>query len=211
MKTVNAVNVSQYKKLPKSQREVLGFWYRLPRLYEVGGPRFEDYWKENYPIQFRLRDGTENLLISLSVLKDKFVDNVWRRIYPKNQWANNAIPRTYSDKVELIQDFLFACVIDFVENEPVDLVGWDSSDEHKNAWKRISACYEFASKTLPKNRKRIDELTTEMYGKSTIEDLLAENEKHEKYDELTELEKQTDEKTQFYLQEITELRNYLWT
>ena len=211
MKTVNAINVSQYKKLPKSEREVFGFWYRLPRLYEVGGPRFEEYWKENYPIQFRVREGTENLLISLSILKDKIRDKVWRRFFPQNKWARKVVPNVWCDKPELIQEFLFACVIDFVENEPANQVDWDSSDEHKSAWKRISACYEFASKTLPMNRKRIDELTTELYGKSTLEDLLAENEKHEKYDELTELENQTDEETQFYLQEITELRNYLWT
>ena len=90
MKNANATNVSQYKKLPKSEREVFGFWYRLPRLYEVGGGRFEDYWRENYPIQFRLRETCENVYISMSVFKRKLIENVWERIFPKNQWARNA-------------------------------------------------------------------------------------------------------------------------
>ena len=112
---------------------VFGFWYRLPRLYEVGGGRFEDYWRENYPIQFRLRETCENVYISMSVFKRKLIENVWERMFPKNQWARNAIPHNYSDKIELVQEFLFECVIDFVENEPFESINWkcDASDSFR--------------------------------------------------------------------------------
>ena len=121
MKYANAVNVKEYKELPKSEREDFGFWYRLPKLYEWGGEKFEDYWKQNYPIQFRIREGIENLLISISVLKDKLIENTWTKIFPKNAWARKVVPNLWCDKPELIQDFLFACIIDFVEKEPIDM------------------------------------------------------------------------------------------
>ena len=52
MKYANAVNVKEYRKLPRPEREDFGFWYRLPKMYELDGESFEDYWKQNYPIQF---------------------------------------------------------------------------------------------------------------------------------------------------------------
>ena len=144
MKSANAVNVTQYKKLPKSEREVFGFWYRTFEMYELGGERFEDYWKKHYPIQFRIRDGVENLLISISVLKDKIKDNTWRRLFPKNAWARKVIPHTWCDKPELIQDFMFACIIDFVENETVDMTDWQSDKKLVEVWRKINDSYKFA-------------------------------------------------------------------
>ena len=35
------------------------------------------------------------------------------------------IPHTYSDKVELIKDFLFASIVDFIENEPIEFTDWE--------------------------------------------------------------------------------------
>ena len=37
--------------------------------------------------------------------------------FPQNRWATKAIPRRYSDKPELIRDFLFAALVDYVEVE----------------------------------------------------------------------------------------------
>ena len=109
MKPAKATNLSQYKKLPKAEREVLGI-YRTPELYEMNGDSFENYWKQKYPVQFFVRNTSENFWITLSVWKDKIIDNTWRRIFPKNKWARKIIPHTYSDKVELIKDFLFASI-----------------------------------------------------------------------------------------------------
>ena len=210
MKTVSATNVKQYKQLPKSEREVFGFWYRLPRLYEFGGERFEDYWKTNYPIQFRVRDGVENFLISISVFKDKLIDNTWRRIFPRNTWARKAVPHTYSDKPELIQDFLFACIIDFVENEPTDMTDWQSDKKRAEVWRDINDLYKFAKYTLPKRRKRIDEMMTELYDEESLLEF-ADKSNDPAYDELTELEKKTETDIQKNLLQIVKIREYLWT
>ena len=117
MKNVNVSNVKDYDALPTSERECYGI-YRTPEFYEMKGESFEDYWKQKYPIQFFVRNSSENFWITLSVWKDKIIDNTWRRLFPRNAWARKIIPHTYSDKVELIQDFLFASIIDFVEKNP---------------------------------------------------------------------------------------------
>ena len=72
MKPANASNLSEYKKLSKSERECFGL-YRTPEFYEMNGESFEDYWKSNYPIQFTIRNSSENFWITLSVWKDKII------------------------------------------------------------------------------------------------------------------------------------------
>jgi hypothetical protein len=210
MKTVNAINVKQYKELPKSEREIFGFWYRLPKLYEWGGERFEDYWKKHYPIQFRIREGIENLLISISVFKDKLIDNTWTRIFPKNAWARKTIPHTYSDKPELIQDFLFASIIDFVDNEPTEYTDWESSKEHKQTWETINKLYKFSKHTLPARRKRLDEMMSELYDEKSLMEFVDKSD-DPRYEEMSALEKQTESEIQQNLLEIVKIRQYLWT
>jgi hypothetical protein len=210
MKNVNVTNVKDYDALDKSERESFGFWYRLPKLYEYDGDRFEDYWKQTYPIQFRIRDGVENLLISISVYKDKLIENTWRRIFPKNSWARNIIPHTYSDKPELIQDFLFACIIDFVDNEPVEYTDWESSKEHKQTWETINELYKFAKYTLPARRKRLDEMLSELYDEKSLMEFVDKS-TDPKYEEMSVLEKQTEKEIQQRLIQVVKIRKYLWT
>lgn len=210
MKYANAVNVKQYKKLPKSEREDFGFWYRLPKMYELDGESFEDYWKENYPFQFFVRNTLENFWITISVWKDKFIDNIWRRCFPRNQWAREVIPHTYSDKPELIQDFLFASIIDFVENEPVYDTDWLSDKKRKEIWSKIDKSYKFAKYTLPARKKRINEMLSESYNE---ESFMKFDDKPENaiIKELSELEKQTEIEIQQNLVEIVKIRQFLWT
>ena len=209
MKTVKVSNVKDYDNLGKSEREAFGFWYRLPYLYEVGGERFEDYWKKQYPIQFRIRAGVENLLISVSILKDKLIDNIWKRCFPRNRWARKVIPHTYSDKTELIKNFLFASIIDFVENEDIDMTDWDSTEKMSDVRKRINICYDFVKTILPDRELEIEKLLHETYGDLELEDIL--NRPHDKEQELKKLEETLEEDIQYYLTEIVQLRNYLWT
>lgn len=210
MKYANAVNVKQYKELPKSEREDFGFWYRLPKLYELGGETFEDYWKQNYPIQFRIRELIENLLISISVFKDKFIENTWTKIFPKNAWARKIIPHTYSDKPELIQDFLFASIIDFVENEPVYDIDWLSDKKRKEIWSKIDKSYKFAKYILPARKKRMKQMLSESYNEEHFMKFVDKPENPIRK-ELSALEKQTETEIQQNLVEIVKIREYLWT
>lgn len=210
MKPAKASNLSQYKKLPKSEREVFGV-YRTPELYEMNGDSFEDYWKQKYPVQFFIRNSSENFWITLSVWKDKIIDNTWRRLFPKNRWARKIIPHTYSDKVELIKDFLFASIVDFIENEPTEFVDWESSETHTDAFRRINQCYAFIKKEMPEKQNKIDELMDDLYGGKELGDLFSEKEEDKMYNEVNKLSKDLEDEIQFYCVEIVSLRNFLWT
>lgn len=210
MKYTNVSNVKDYEKLSFSERHFLGFWYRLPMYYEINNEEtFEEYWKTNYPIQFFVRNTTDNILITLEVWKDKIIDNTWRRLFPRNAWARKTIPHTYSDKTELIKNFLFASIIDFVENENIDMTDWESNEKMSDARKRITLCYDFVKNQLPKQEQQIEKLLHETYGGLELKDIL--NRPHDKEQELRKLEEKLEEDIQYYLTEIVQLRNYLWT
>ena len=210
MKPANASNLSEYKKLPKSEREVLGI-YRTPEFYEMNGDSFEEYWKQKYPVQFFVRNSSENFWITLSVWKDKIIDNTWRRLFPRNTWARKTIPHTYSDKVELIKDFLFASIVDFIENEPTEFVDWESSETHTDAFRRINQCYAFIKKEMPEKQNKIDELMDDLYGDRELGDFFSKDVEDEMFDEINKLSKELEEEIQFYCVEVVSLRNFLWT
>lgn len=210
MKPANASNLSEYKKLPKAEREVLGI-YRTPEFYEMNGESFEEYWKQKYPVQFFVRNSSENFWITLSVWKDKIIDNTWRRLFPKNRWARKIIPHTYTDKVELIKDFLFASIVDFIENEPTELTDWESNKVHADAFRRINKCYAFIVKELPEKQNKIDELMDDLYGNRELGDFFNEDVEDEMFDEINKLSKELEEEIQFYCVEVVSLRNFLWT
>ena len=210
MKPANASNLSEYKKLPKAEREVLGI-YRTPEFYEMNGESFEEYWKQKYPVQFFVRNSSENFWITLSVWKDKIIDNTWRRLFPKNRWARKIIPHTYTDKVELIKDFLFASIVDFIENEPTELTDWESNKVHTDAFRRINKCYAFIVKELPEKQNKIDELMDDLYGNRELGDFFNEDVEDEMFDEINKLSKELEEEIQFYCVEVVSLRNFLWT
>lgn len=210
MKSANASNLSEYKKLSKSERECFGL-YRTPEFYEMNGESFEDYWKSNYPIQFSIRNSWENFWITFSVWKDKIIDNTWRRLFPKNKWARKSIPHTYSDKVELIKDFLFASIVDFVENEPVEFTDWEADKVHTDAFRRINKCYAFIKKEMPEKQNKIDELMDDLYGDRELGDFFSEDVEDEMFDEINKLSKDLEDEIQFYCVEIVSLRNFLWT
>lgn len=53
---------------------------------------------------------------------------------PRQKWLTKHIPNTWRDKPELIQDILFACLVDYVEQEegliPLDELDSHLDDEH---------------------------------------------------------------------------------
>ena len=168
IKQVKVSNIKNYKALPKKEREFLGFWYRKPYAYEweggsfFGSCKFEDYWKEKYPIQFRIRNFFYELDIWLSVKKRQFEENVWYKYFNKqNKWLRKATPYLWSDKTELIKDVLFAAVTDFIEVEvPKSYTDW-SYEPQAEELKKVRQIYDDIHKTLPKLIKADEESTTE--------------------------------------------------
>src|SRR5260221_12769404 len=82
------------------------------------------------------------------------------RICPRNKWATDCIPNTYSDKVQIIPDFLFAAITHFVEKSGEDCFGkidWDASGkEHKKVARQIKQIYMWVKYDRPKYLIKLD-------------------------------------------------------
>lgn len=213
MKYTNVSNVKDYEKLSFSERHFLGFWYRLPMYYEINNEEtFEEYWKKKYPIQFFVRNTTENILITLEVWKDKIIDNTWRKLFPRNDWARKTIPHTYSDKTELIKNFLFASIVDFVENEDIHLTDWEANETISEVKHTIDEIYKFVKQTLPYKEARIEKLRSALFAEKSFEQLLGDPDyDKDSFDRLKNLETELDTEIQQKLIQIIEIREYLWT
>jgi hypothetical protein len=98
----------------------------------------------------------------------------WRELYwkirhlffPQQKWARKVIPRGWADKPELVRDFLFAALVDYVECEEgldglwcesfykPDLdkgyISQDLYDERKAIREKIEAVYAFIKEELPR-------------------------------------------------------------
>ena len=148
-------NLDDYIALTPSERERWGFWYKEPNSYLVGGGDFDAFWKKHYPIQYRIREFCFDVKIWFGVKKRQWYEKVTCRIWPKNQWARDAIPNIWSDKMSLIEDFLFAVIVDFVEKEnETPIVDWDYDEHHRKIWARVMAVYNFIKVELPARQEK---------------------------------------------------------
>ena len=110
----------------------------------------------------------------------------------------------------IIQDFLFASIIDFVENEPVYDTDWLSDKKRSEVWKTIDKSYKFAKYTLPARKKRMNQMLSESYNEECFMKFDDKSE-NPTIKELSALEKQTEKEIQQTLVEIVKIREYLWT
>ena len=135
--------------------------------------------------------------------------------FPRNKWANKVIPRQYSDKPELIKDFLFASVIDYVEGEKA-LEGWTEEEianmpEHqRNCHLEISAIYP-----LVKDLPRLQEENLNKYLPTPKVDGLAAwfncPIRHEKMKPVLAESDRLEKLEQELCERIVKVRESLWT
>lgn len=120
--------VEDYFKLPKSQRTKWGFWYLLP--YALPWDNFEETekdggWgefyariKKEYPIQYFIREVIwEKVSTKSAQISNTLSDFYIYCFNPQHSELRAAIPRNWQDLSSIIPDFLFACIISFVEKE----------------------------------------------------------------------------------------------
>tara|TARA_R100000808_G_scaffold4105_1_gene13684 strand:+ start:31580 stop:32299 length:720 start_codon:yes stop_codon:yes gene_type:complete len=214
-------NLNDYIALPISQRTRWGFWYKEPSSYLVGGGDFDSFWKKHYPLQYRLREFISDVRIWFIINKRRFYENIICRLRPQNKWARHAIPHTWSDKMSLIEDFLFAAIVDFVERENENsIVDWEAEPKHSDAWKRINRVYTFIKVDLPLLQEKEAQYLDKMYDKDgkvdstkSIMNWFSEKKESNKKMRLgySMACEETDRQIQKNLKEIIELRPYLWT
>ena len=128
-------------------------------------------------------------------------ENITCRFKPQNKWATDIIPNTWADKTWLIEEFLFGCIVNFVEEEnPKSCIDWSYDKKAKEQWRRIQKCYSFIKIELPNLQKELSQISGNAWP--------SQKELQDKY---IKLENQIYNNTQATLKEIVEIRNILWS
>jgi hypothetical protein len=223
--TVSVDNLAAYKKLPRSEREVLGFWYKTPTSYLLGGGNFHKYWDQFYKTQHRIREFFVDCEIWLSV-KKRIIGEWFTKVFnPKNQWARKSIPKLWAEYDSIMEDILFNGLVDYVDSGSFDTTDWDYDEHYSNLRDRIMGVYNFAKEDLPKRKKEEEDLLSKIFSDpeskkkdfkerwyDTLEYGLTPlvGEKKKMFTLLHLKEEETRDLVTKNLKEIIELRGCLW-
>jgi hypothetical protein len=146
------------------------------------------------------------------------------------RWVRTYIPKyEWHDKDYLIEEFLFGCVIHFVEGEECfERVAYDDCDDHKKFAKELTDCYDFVKVRRPKLQKQIDDALTAATNKAgplewedepcKIDDQLSLKKLkpskfsyEECYSHHDKLEEKLNKQEEFYMSWIIRNRKQMWT
>jgi hypothetical protein len=212
-KLAKARSYKEYVNLPKKDRTQFGFWYLVPEMLSPEDwDAVEVHFKIEYPIQYRLREFIDSVCIQMYRFKHWWHENVVCRIKPKNRWAAKLIPHTWIDKPELIEVFLFECVVHYVEIEVkrYDHIDWE--DEYMaEIWQRIQKCYTYITVDLPAIKKQQERLWKIAYPPCVGERLMTFPDQKAAQNKCIELDETIETTTKKILKEIVDLKDYLWT
>lgn len=171
---------------------------------------------------------------------DLWYKQVSSRLNPRQKWLTKTIPRTYCDKVELIPQLLFTCLVNYVEvEEGLSHLDTDWTEELKGGFisqeyvdnvvgteRLLKEVYDYIKVERPKLQLAHDNSYPELITKngcmlddpneygvryfSSCEMLYGMS--YEKaYAETNRLEKLIEERDQWAMKTIVEKVNYLWT
>ena len=141
------------------------------------------------------------------------------------KWIYKYIPkREYADKTHLIPEFLFGCVIEFVESEKCfEHIDYSACPSHEKFSRELRQCYDFVKNVRPSLQQSIDEELTKAYEKNPItfnkiegDDSLLEVERskysyEELYGRYRYLEENLKKQEQKYMKWIVKNIDHLWT
>jgi len=157
--------------LPKKEKHIWGFWYIKPyslpwdleksRSDEVdpnGWSGLREYWKQEYPIQYRLREFVNDVGNKTGQLA-RFVRKTYRSLFkPYNKTIRNAIPRgEWHDVDYVLVETVFACIVQFYqETKEFDFVDWDYNEGHQNFYAKLKEYNDFIINEIPAMRKKYE-------------------------------------------------------
>lgn len=144
-------------------------------------------------------------------------------VQPKQRWLTKNIPNNWQDKVTLIPDILFDCIIHFVEQEKCfEQVDYEWSEEHRKFGEELRACYVWAKgreetqariwKTMPKSERSFDEMFEKMDdGSGNYEYIPDETKSYDElYGEHNRLTKEFEDTDIVWMRWIVENHQDLW-
>jgi len=140
---------------------------------------------------------------------------------PKQKWLTRVIPNTWCDKVELIPQLLFTCLIDFVEEEKglgqlnIDWkkeledghVSQEYVDDVIKVYTELRDVYNY----IKTERVQLERQHNESYPDYPLPTELKGKDYHELYAETNRLEKLINDKDQWAMHAIVTHVGCLWT
>lgn len=144
---------------------------------------------------------------------------------PQQRWIKKFIKyHSWCDKTGLIPDFIFGCIIHFVEEEGCfEIIDWESDGEHSDASKIIREVYEYAKYGRNKDeQKYLDKLRewseVHSFGLENFEDgsvkmiNTTKDKKKEKilFEELSIIEKEKEKREKQMVEKVISILPFLW-
>ena len=114
----------------------------------------------------------------------------------------------------MIPDFLYACIIDYVEGEKCfEVIDWDNDKESKKQAKKISEIYDWIKLGRPKMNKQLDDSYPKRpEGEDLLKWINSDKFNYKKeYKRVNELEKLINKKDDEYLGWIVANHRILWS
>jgi hypothetical protein len=226
IKILKTHTLDEYLKLSREDRTTkkwywLTDWYLYPLAMEwhVGGDseftKIDKWLGKEYPLQFFIRDTLPEALDDfkdwvISPFYKKYGYSLWEKFRNKyfthnNKWAHEAVDYIeYHDKTEMIPNFLFAAIVDFIEGEEAfERILWEEGDFPK-VKKQLEEIYNYIKKVRPYLEKR----ELKGYDFASANRTLPFKQQYRYVHFYEQLKEKSDTK---YMNKIIELRGYLWT
>lgn len=126
-------------------------------------------------------------------------------LFPQQRWLTKVIPRSWSDKSELLPEVVFAFLTDYVDGEKCfEVIEWGKHEGEPDYEAIIKESYDWIKVGRPKLQKAIEE-ESEVAYRSKSKDY------QEKYGKLESLEKELQDKDTEVMADIIKIRGVLWT
>lgn len=152
-----------------------------------------------------------------------FKDKVSCTFRPRQKWLTDKIPKSWSDKTEIIPLLLFACLIDFVDNEKgIDQMNTDWDEELKHGFisqeyvdsimstcKELFSAYNYVKNERPVLQERLSKAYPDLnFGENGISSDIPYK---VLYKEVNRIEKEIEKKDMKAMQTIVKHHQFMWT
>jgi len=211
-KRLIATTTEEWLKLNRSERAPRKWywptgWYEAPFALMINDwDNWEKHIKKEYPIQYWLRENFQytfrRFYNSVKDLKNKIIN-------PRQKMRNALFTSKWVDLVELVPQFHFQAIIEFVENEKAfEKIVWDDSLNPKTteAGIKLKEYYNYVKIVRPFLLEKLSQAYEKAYENVEITAELNDS----RYKEVDEIEKQIKAKDTELCIWVIQNRDFLW-
>lgn len=164
----------------------------------------------------------ENIYWSIRIFFDRVYWNLYYTFVPQHQSLRKAIPREWQDLDAIVENFLCAVIISFVEEEggleQIDMIEEyerSSIEKIESDWGSVKYFNDYRDSRLPDYQKLREIYNWVTTGRKSmqnyIDNIYARKDYLDFSSEIEKAEKRMQEKDTEMLADLIRLRKYLWT